>query len=245
MYMYTSLSPTFTIFNEFIRWWDLTPPLYVVGTRGHPFMTSTKTQAFDPLPLWTSTCGRHDLHTTLLKRLVQWPTGPKAEIRLYCGEIAFAGIVRVSYIMHLNWAFLQYFCVFKLIERLLTSGRALQLPLRCDLGSVSAGALTVQPNLLRWRLLTSGRALQSPLRCDLGSVSAGALTVQPNLARWRQSCLLWRRHGHARLWYTGAADLAPTDVSVVILAPACISRRARAWIWLVGPGPARGFGNGI
>jgi len=35
--------------------------------------------------------------------------------------------------------------------RLLTSGRALQLPLRCDLGSVSAGALTLQPNLARWR----------------------------------------------------------------------------------------------
>src|SRR6218665_164218 len=29
----------------------------------------------------------------------------------YCGEIAFAGIVWVSYRMHLNWAFLQYCCV--------------------------------------------------------------------------------------------------------------------------------------
>src|SRR6218665_999571 len=34
-------------------------------------------------PLWTSTCGRHEIHTALLKRLVQWPSGPKAEIRLY------------------------------------------------------------------------------------------------------------------------------------------------------------------
>src|SRR6218665_649365 len=136
-------------------------------------------------------------------------------------------------------------CVFKLIERRLTSGRAMQSPLRCDLGSVSAGARMMQPNLAPTdvsliecrtvvsvvdlapayisrltrapvvhvcsptrRLLTSGRAL----RCYGGSASAGAFTVQPNLARWRQSCLLGRRHGHARLWYTGAADLAPTDV---------------------------------
>ena len=56
-----------------------------------------KNQAFDPSPLstcihmgqtrpsplWTSTRGRHEKHTALLKRLVQWPSGPKAEIRLY------------------------------------------------------------------------------------------------------------------------------------------------------------------
>src|SRR6218665_2789210 len=35
-----------------------------------------------PSPLWTSTCGRHEIHIALLKRLVQWPSGPKAEIRL-------------------------------------------------------------------------------------------------------------------------------------------------------------------
>jgi len=58
-------------------------------------MTSTKNQVFDPPPpvhmhphgpdppLWTSTRGRHEIHTALLKRLVQWPTGPKAEIRQY------------------------------------------------------------------------------------------------------------------------------------------------------------------
>src|SRR6218665_1415279 len=64
--------------------------------RGHPFMTSTKNLVFDPLPLstcvhmgrtpsplWTSTRGRHEIHTTLLKWLVQRPTGPKTEIRLY------------------------------------------------------------------------------------------------------------------------------------------------------------------
>ena len=34
-------------------------------------------------PLWTSTCGRHKIHIALLKRLVQWPFRPKAEIRLY------------------------------------------------------------------------------------------------------------------------------------------------------------------
>ena len=57
-----------------------------------------KNNVFDPLsplstcvhmgrtplpPLWTSTHGRHEIHTALLKWLVQWPTGPKAEIRLY------------------------------------------------------------------------------------------------------------------------------------------------------------------
>src|SRR6218665_4061913 len=63
----------------------------------HPFMTSTKNRIFDPhlplstcfhlsqtpSPLWTSTCGRHEIHIVLLKRLVQRPSGPKVEIRLY------------------------------------------------------------------------------------------------------------------------------------------------------------------
>jgi len=56
--------------------------------RGHPFMTSTKNQVLIPLPcphastwdslplgtpspLWTSKRGRHEIHTTILKRLVQ------------------------------------------------------------------------------------------------------------------------------------------------------------------------------
>ena len=59
--------------------------------RGHPFMTSTKNHVFDPFTLSTcvhmdrtpSPCGRHEIHTALLKWLVQWPTGPKAEIQLY------------------------------------------------------------------------------------------------------------------------------------------------------------------
>ena len=64
--------------------------------RGHPFMTYTKNQIFDlspnvhmgphepdPLPLWTSTYGRHEIHIALLQQLVQWPSRPKAEIRLY------------------------------------------------------------------------------------------------------------------------------------------------------------------
>ena len=42
-----------------------------------------KSRFWPPLPLWTSTHGRHEIHTALLKWLVQWPTGPKAEIRLY------------------------------------------------------------------------------------------------------------------------------------------------------------------
>ena len=56
--------------------------MWVLKFRGHPFMTSTKNIPFlTPHPL--STGGRHEIHTGLLKRLVQWPTGPKAEIRLY------------------------------------------------------------------------------------------------------------------------------------------------------------------
>ena len=51
-----------------------------------------KSRFWPPLPLstcvhmgWTPlpTRGRHEIHTALLKWLVQWPTGPKAEIRLY------------------------------------------------------------------------------------------------------------------------------------------------------------------
>ena len=72
------------------RWIDI--------IRGHPFMTSTKKSRLwsPPLsacvhmgrtlplpPLWTSTHGRHETHNALLKWLVQWPTGPQAEIRLY------------------------------------------------------------------------------------------------------------------------------------------------------------------
>src|SRR6218665_580177 len=55
--------------------------------------TYTKNQVFDPpppvhmgwtpSPLWTSTRGRHEIHTALLKWLVQLPTRPKAENRLY------------------------------------------------------------------------------------------------------------------------------------------------------------------
>ena len=33
-----------------------------------------------PSPLWTSTHRQHEIHTALLKRLVQWPTGPKADV---------------------------------------------------------------------------------------------------------------------------------------------------------------------
>src|SRR6218665_1236154 len=78
-----------------------------------------------------------------------------------------------------------FLCVFKLIERRLTSGRALQSSLHCDLGSIGTSAVMMQPNLARWRLLTSGCALQSPLHCDLGSIGTSAVMMQPNLARWR------------------------------------------------------------
>src|SRR6218665_3030945 len=52
------------------------------AVRGHPFMTSTKNQVLTPSPLstwagppipplWTSTRGRNEIHTALLKWLVQ------------------------------------------------------------------------------------------------------------------------------------------------------------------------------
>ena len=47
---------------------DLLPPVHMRRT---------------PSPLWTSTYGRHEIHTALLKRLVQWHTGPKAKIWLW------------------------------------------------------------------------------------------------------------------------------------------------------------------
>src|SRR6218665_570640 len=52
----------------------LTPPVPPIHMRPH---------GPDPPPLWMSTHSRHEIHTALLKWLVQWPTGPKTEIRLY------------------------------------------------------------------------------------------------------------------------------------------------------------------
>ena len=48
-------------------------------------------------PLWTSTRGQNEIHTALLKWLVQWPTGPKAEIRLYDSNL-FTLLLLVIYI---------------------------------------------------------------------------------------------------------------------------------------------------
>ena len=47
------------------------------------FLPHASTWARPPLPLWTSTCGRHEIHIALLKWRAQWPSGLKAEIRLY------------------------------------------------------------------------------------------------------------------------------------------------------------------
>ena len=82
--------------------------------RGHPFMTSTKISGFWPpplvhmrphdqdphTPLWTSTYGRHEIHIALLKRLVQWPSGPITEIRLYDCNL-FKTVLVVIYITNL------------------------------------------------------------------------------------------------------------------------------------------------
>ena len=54
----------------------------------------------DPSPLWTSTCGWHEIHTALLKRLEQRTSGPKAEIRLYDCNL-FKTILLVIYITNL------------------------------------------------------------------------------------------------------------------------------------------------
>ena len=78
-------------------------------------MTSTKNQVFDPplpcshestwagplSPLWTYTRGRHEKHTALLKQLVQWPPGPKAEIWL-CDCNLIKTVLLVIYITNLH-----------------------------------------------------------------------------------------------------------------------------------------------
>src|SRR6218665_564956 len=51
-------------------------------------------------PLWTSTCDRHEIHIALLKRLVQRPSGPKGEIRLYVCNL-FKTVLLVIYITNL------------------------------------------------------------------------------------------------------------------------------------------------
>ena len=77
-------------------------------------MTSTRKSGFwtlstcvhvsrTPSPLWTSTCGRHELHIALLKQLVQWPSGPKAEIRLYDCNL-FKTVLLVIYVADLKIA---------------------------------------------------------------------------------------------------------------------------------------------
>ena len=53
----------------------------------------------DPL-LWMSRCGRHEIHIALLKRLAQWPSGPKAEIRLYHCNL-FKTVLLVIFITNL------------------------------------------------------------------------------------------------------------------------------------------------
>src|SRR6218665_2762586 len=81
---------------------------------GLPFMTSARKSGLLPpppcphasswagpsLPLWTSTRGQHEMHTALLKRLVQGPSGPKAEIRLYDSNL-FKTVLLVIYINNL------------------------------------------------------------------------------------------------------------------------------------------------
>ena len=72
-------------------------------------MTSTKNQGFDPLPLsiwagpppplWTSTRGRHEIHTALLKRLVQWPSRPKLKFDY---KIVFSKTVPVLLVIYIT-----------------------------------------------------------------------------------------------------------------------------------------------
>ena len=77
-------------------------------------MTSTKNRIFDPSPLsicvhmsqtpprlWTSTCSRHEIHIALLKRLVQWPSGSNAEIRLYYDCNFFKTVLLIIFITNL------------------------------------------------------------------------------------------------------------------------------------------------
>ena len=66
-----------------------------------------------PTPLWTSTCGRHEIHIALLKQLVQWPSGSKPEIRLYDCNL-FKTVLLVIYITNL---YRRKFSTFYSVER--------------------------------------------------------------------------------------------------------------------------------
>ena len=88
-------------------------------------MTSTKKSDFRPPspcphvstlagpPLWMSTYGRHEIHIALLKRLVQWPSGAKAQIRLYYCNL-FKTVILVIYITNI---YLRKFSTFYSAER--------------------------------------------------------------------------------------------------------------------------------
>ena len=80
-------------------------------SKGHPFMMSTKNQVFYPLPSVHMRPHEPDprvdehmrstwIHITLLKRLVQWPFRPKAEIWLHDCNL-FNTVLLVIYII--NW----------------------------------------------------------------------------------------------------------------------------------------------
>jgi len=53
-----------------------------------------------PPSLWTSTWGRHEIRIVLLKGLVQWPSWPKAEIRLYDCNL-FQSVLLIIFISNL------------------------------------------------------------------------------------------------------------------------------------------------
>src|SRR6218665_989313 len=78
--------------------------------RGHPFMKSTKNPVFDPPPpvhmrphgpdpppLWTSTRGRHEIHTALLKRLV-----PDLKLKFDYMIVIYLTVLLVIYITNLG-----------------------------------------------------------------------------------------------------------------------------------------------
>jgi len=117
----TSAMPFFFLFFRFYKENNVNH-LSLIGLflvlspiRGHPFMTSTKNQVLDPPPstwagpppsplvdvhMWSMWCGRREIHVALLKQPVQWPSGLKAEIRLYDCNL-FKTVLLVIYITNL------------------------------------------------------------------------------------------------------------------------------------------------
>ena len=81
-------------------WFSKGPSIFDVHKIGFLTPIHPSTWARPPNPFVDSTCGRNEIHIALLKQLVQWPSGPKAEIRLYDCNL-FKTVLLVIYIIYI------------------------------------------------------------------------------------------------------------------------------------------------